>query len=60
MKAKEMPHHCPVCGELYVPDTDSVAVPGTGPLTVRTEECCIKAGESWCRAYYHGDRGGAA
>ena len=54
MKAEDLSYRCPVCGRSYTPSRESTRVPGEGPLLVTIDEVCIKAGEGWARAYYHG------
>lgn len=51
--AGETPHKCPVCGETYIPDEQSVEIDGCGPLMMSFGNLCLKGGENWLRAYYH-------
>lgn len=51
--AGKSPHKCPVCGRTYVPDKQSISVPGEGPLLMSMGDLCLKAGDGWARAYYH-------
>jgi len=51
--ASELPHSCPVCGRLFQPSTQSVALDGSGPVLMQLGDLCLKGGRGWLRAYYH-------